>query len=106
MSTISYSASQRTPIIAQLLTALIGGVILFFAAIFLWSVGYQLVYAGRIFPGISVAGVDVSGLSPQDAALKLSETLSYPMNGKILFRDGANIWLASTPPLVMVFDPS
>ncbi|HEY9152247.1 MAG TPA: VanW family protein [Anaerolineales bacterium] len=106
MSALSYPASQRTPILAQLLTALVGGVILFFAAILIWTLGYQLVYAGRIFPGVEVAGVRLSGLSPQDAALKLSQTLSYPINGKILFRDGAHVWVASPAQLGMVFDPS
>ncbi|NJN80253.1 MAG: hypothetical protein HC797_07170 [Anaerolineales bacterium] len=71
-----------------------------------WVLGYQLAYAGRIFPGTSVAGVDLSGLSPNDAALKLSQTLSYPNTGKILFRDGERVWVASPSELGMVFDPS
>ena len=106
MPALSYPASQRTPLLAQLLTAFVGGIILFFGAIFLWTLGYQLIYAGRIFPGISVAGVDLSGMSPQDAALKLSQTLSYPISGKVLFRDGSNVWVASPAQLGMVFDPS
>jgi len=106
MSALTYPASQRTPIIAQLLTAIIGGLVLFLAAIFLWTVGYQLIYAGRIFPGVSVAGVDLSGMSPQDAALKLSQSLSYPISGKVLFQDGSKIWVASPAQLGMVFDPS
>ncbi len=106
MSSLSYPAAQRTPILAQLLTAIVGGIILFLAAIFLWTLGYQLIYAGRVFPGVSVAGIDLSGMSPQDAALKLSQTLSYPISGKVLFRDGSNVWVASPAQLGMVFDPS
>ena len=63
-------------------------------------------YAGRIFPGVSVAGVDLSGLSRDEAAVKLSQTLSYPLTGKILFRDGEKVWVASPAELGMVFDPS
>jgi Putative peptidoglycan binding domain len=106
MSAFPYPASQRTPVIAQLLTAFVGGVVLFFAAIMIWVLGYQLIYAGRIFPGVSVAGVDLSGMSPQDAALKLSQTLSYPISGKVLFRDGSNVWVAAPAELGMAFDPS
>jgi vancomycin resistance protein YoaR len=106
MSALSYPASQRTPVIAQLLTAVVGGVLLFLGAVFLWVLGYQLIYAGRIFPGVSVAGVDLAGMSPQDAALKLSQTLSYPISGKLLFRDGSNVWVAAPAELGMVFDPS
>ena len=90
----------------QILAALTGGFVLFIGIILFWTVGYQLAYAGRIFPGVSVAGVDLSGLSPNDAALRLSQTLSYPITGKILFRDADKVWVASPAELGMVFDPS
>lgn len=83
-----------------------GGALLFLGIVTIWMVGYQLAYAGRIFPGVSVAGVDLSGLSPNEAALKLNQTLSYPITGKVLFRDGEQIWVASPVELGMVFDPS
>lgn len=90
----------------QILAALLGGFVIFIGITMVWTLGYQLAYAGRIFPGVSVAGVDLSGLSPNEAALKLSQTLSYPLNGKILFRDGEKMWVASPAELGMVFDPS
>jgi hypothetical protein len=90
----------------QILAALIGGLLLFFAISITWTLGYQLLFAGRIFPGVSVAGVDVSGLAPDDAALKLSQTLSFPNTGKILFRAVDKVWVASPAELGMVFDPS
>src|SRR5512138_444785 len=105
MATISYPY-KRTPILPQIVTALISGTLLFFVLITVWTLGYQLLYAGRIFPGVSVAGVDLSGLRPSDAAVKLNQTLSYPITGKILFRDGEKAWVASPAPLGMVFDPS
>ncbi|MBL8049832.1 MAG: VanW family protein [Anaerolineales bacterium] len=88
------------------LAVLAGGIAIFFSIVIVWVLGYQLIYAGRIFPGVSVAGVDLSGLSPNDAALKLSQTLSYPNTGKVLFRDGEKFWVASPAELGMVFDPS
>jgi hypothetical protein len=96
----------RRDLLRQVLAVLIGGLLLFFAITITWTLGYQLFYAGRIFPGISVAGVELSGLSPNDAALKLSQTLSYPITGKVLFRDGDKLWVASPAELGMVFDPS
>jgi vancomycin resistance protein YoaR len=90
----------------QIAAAVIGGMTLFFGVLIVWSLSYQLVYAGRIFPGVSVAGLDLSGLSPNDAALKLSQTLSYPITGKILFREGEKLWVAAPAELGMVFDPS
>src|SRR6266498_4339897 len=121
MATISYKRStiaphgsgggpidpyKRNPVFPQIVAALVSGFILFFGLIITWTLGYQLLYAGRIFPGVSVAGVDLSGMKPSDAAVKLSQTLSYPINGKILFRTGQQAWIASPAQLGMVFDPS
>lgn len=105
MATVSYPY-QRTPIFPQVVAAFISGVVLFLVLIIGWTLGYQLLYAGRIFPGVSVAGVDLSGLTPSDAAIRLSETLAYPINGKVLFRDGEKAWVATPAQLGMVFDPS
>ena len=105
MATISYPY-KRTPIFPQLVAAFVSGLALFFALMITWTVGYQLLYAGRIFPGVSVAGVDLSGMRPSDAAVKLNETLSYPITGKILFKNGEKAWMASPAQLGMVFDPS
>jgi len=100
------NAAFRNNLIKQILAALVGGFIIFSAIVLFWTIGYQLAFAGRIFPGVSVAGVDLSGLSPNDAALKLSQTLSYPITGKVLFRDADKVWVASPAELGMVFDPS
>ena len=105
MATVSYPY-QRTPVFPQIVAAFISGVVLFFGLILAWVLGYQLMYAGRIFPGVSVAGVDLSGMTPSDAAIKLNQSLSYPINGKILFRHGEQVWVATPAQLGMVFDPS
>lgn len=99
-------ATFRPTPVQQVFAAIAGGLLLFFAIALLWTLSYQLIYAGRIFPGVSVAGVDLSGLSPNEASLKLNQTLSYPITGKVLFRDGERIWVASPVELGMVFDPS
>ena len=75
MTTISHPY-QKTPMLPQVAVAVIGGVTLFFMLIITWVLGYQLVYAGRIFPGVSVAGVDLSGMKPTGAAVRLNEALS------------------------------
>ncbi|MCL4261225.1 MAG: hypothetical protein KJZ52_11430, partial [Anaerolineales bacterium] len=105
MTSISHPY-QKLPVFPQIIAAIVSGVIVFLGALFIWTLGYQLVYAGRIFPGVSVAGVDLSGLTRDEAAVKLSQTLSYPFTGKILFRDGEKAWVASPVELGMTFDPS
>ena len=106
MTAYSRSYPHSFPRVAQILAALTLGFGAFLAVVVAWTLGYQLLYAGRIFPGVTVAGVDLSGLAPSDAALKLNQTLSFPISGKIVFRDGGNVWLASPVELGMVFDAS
>jgi vancomycin resistance protein YoaR len=50
--------------------------------------------------------VDLSGMTPSDAAVKLNQALSFSTTGKILFRDGEKAWIATPAELGMVFDPS
>jgi len=106
MASYSYHQPRQALFLPQILAALLGGLALFLIAATLWTLGFQLLYAGRIFPGVSVAGVDLSGMAPADASLKLSQTLSYPYTGKIILRDGEKIWLVSPAQMGMAFDAS
>ena len=106
MATASYPYPQRNPLLPQILAALVSGFALFLGVLLMWTVGFQLIYAGRIFPGVSVAGVDLSGLSPSDAAVKLSQALSYPYTGKIVLRDGGKVWVVTPAQMGMAFDAS
>ena len=106
MSIASYPRSDRPSIMVYIVTSMAVGVVLFLAAVFLWVIGYQLVYAGRIFPGVSVAGVDISGMSPGDAALKLSQTLTSCLMARYCFEMEIKPGWLSPLQLGMVFDPS
>lgn len=106
MATTMVRIPQKPSILPQFIAALAGGMALFLGVVIVWTLGFQLLYAGRIFPGVSVAGVDLSGMSPSDAAVKLGQTLSYPITGKVVFRDRDRVWVASPVQLGMVFDPS
>lgn len=85
---------------------LLGGLSIFLSLALVWVLVHEFVYAGRVFPGVLVAGVDLSGMSPADGTLKLSQKLSYPISGKIVFRQGDKVWVASPVQLGMVFDAS
>ena len=106
MATASYPYQRRNPLLPQVVAALVSGLSLFLVVVLIWTVGFQLLYAGRIFPGVSIAGVDLSGLSPSEAALKLNQTLSYPYTGKIVLRDGGKVWVVTPAQMGMAFDAS
>ena len=88
----------------QGLAAVSGGLVLFLIFIGLVAGGYDLLFSGRIFPGISMAGVDLSSMSPQQAMVALNQRLSYPAKGQILLRYGERVWTATPAELGMVFD--
>lgn len=106
VTSISHAAPGRFPIIVYAIFVFIVALLIYLAAILTIVFGHQLVYAGQIFPGVSIGGLDVSGLPPEKAAVRLSERLSYPMTGKVVFQQGSRAWVASPAELGMVFDAS
>ncbi len=98
------SQPKRNPVLLQILAAILGGLVLFLAGAGAISSGYQLVFSDRVFPGIMMAGVDLSSLTPEQASAALGQHLSYPTSGKIVFRNGDQVWAATPAELGMVFD--
>ena len=104
MATISEAIPPRPSLISQLTTALVTGVILALLTILTISGAFQLWFSGRILPGVSVAGVDLSGLDPTEASLKIYQGIQFPGAGKILFRDGEKNWLTSPAELGLMIN--
>jgi vancomycin resistance protein YoaR len=98
----SYRPLDAAP---QIMIAMLGGLIVFTCLILAVAIGFNVFYAGQIFPGVSVAGVDLSGLKPDEAASLLASRLDYPQRGRILFKDGEKYWLATPAELGFFLDP-
>lgn len=90
--------------IPQVFLALVGGIALFFVLLLGAVITFDLVHAGQVFPGVSVAGIDVSGLSPQQAAERLARNLTYPVTGNIVFKQGEKVWVSKPAELGLFFD--
>jgi len=95
---------EPTPVFPQILLALLGGLLLTFLAFSSFAAGYQYRHSGLIFPGVTVAGVDVSGLTPDEASARLWEQLAYPHQGRVAFQDGSTLWVAAPAELGLVLD--
>ncbi|MGA2112775.1 MAG: VanW family protein [Anaerolineales bacterium] len=65
---------------------------------------YQSAYNGRIYLGVSVGGMDLSGLTAEQAAEQLLAGTSYPQKGAITFTDGRQSWSASPSQLGVSID--
>ena len=106
----NYSASTSgligpVTIFSQILAALAAGSVIFVVLLVSVVVGYSAYHAGQIYPGVSMMGVDLSGLQPDEAAAQLSQQITYPHQGRILLRDEDKVWLASPSDLGLYFEP-
>ena len=75
------------------------------AAVLALTLGYQLAHRGEIFPGVSVGQVDLSGLTPAEAAVRLQAVYDYPQRARFILRDGERTWTATPYELGILFDP-
>lgn len=65
---------------------------------------HQLRYRGRIFHGVSVWGIDLSGQTPLQAASSLSLRFQYPNQPAFQLDDGDRTWTATPAELGVAFD--
>jgi vancomycin resistance protein YoaR len=65
---------------------------------------YDAGYSDRVFPGISVYGMDLSGLPFDQAAFRMSEGFSYPRDGRITITYEGKTWTATPGDLGLGLD--
>jgi vancomycin resistance protein YoaR len=91
-------------VIAQVLISLVCGVIIFTMLVAGLIAVYEIYFTDQVFPGVRVAGIDLSGMEREEAQALLLQKSDYPERGRILFRDGDSIWLASPTDLGFELD--
>lgn len=111
MQTVPQRAARwRKPqdylLLEQGMISLLLGVILSFVMTTVVYVGFELLYLGRVYPGISVQGVKVGGLTTMQAAQELAALVSYPQQGQILvYYEGQN-WVFKPQEIGLFYDPA
>ncbi|MGD0708825.1 MAG: VanW family protein [Anaerolineaceae bacterium] len=106
MQVISRPFISTQSVIRQVFLALFFGVCVFLFVLFILSLGFQLVFIGRILPGVTVAGIDVGGMTVTDAARKINATITFPRSGHITLQDGDQTWQATPANLGLILDPN
>lgn len=86
------------------LFALLVSLVLTTTGIILLIGGVQLLYIGRIFPGVQVGGIDLSGLTPAQAASTLSQNITYPQSGRLILQDNEQSWLVYPAQIGLYLD--
>lgn len=106
MRETTYPSSMKSrSTLEQVAVAMVLGFVLFTVAIVAIYAAFQIWYGGRIFPGVTVNGVAVGGLTPASAASTITQEFSFPQSGKILLQDGGQTWLVSPGQLGLYLDP-
>ena len=88
----------------RLLLILLGSLCVFSLALIAIFIGFQIKYAGNIYSGVQVGWVDLSGMTPDEAAFVLAREHNYTHNGKLVFRDRDQSWLATPSEVGLVFN--
>jgi vancomycin resistance protein YoaR len=76
----------------------------FLAALATFVAVTRLVYTGHTLPGVRVGAVDVAGRTENEIGAILGAALTYPETGRIVLRDGAQVWTATPAELGAVVD--
>ena len=102
------NSQQKTdmPIVIKLGLAVMASVIVFGALALIAWLGFEVVYADRIYPGVYVLDYDLSGLTEAEVSQLLSEKLDYTYAGQVQFTYQDQDWSASPIDLGYMVDPS
>jgi vancomycin resistance protein YoaR len=76
----------------------------FLAALATFLAMTRLVYTGHTLPGVRIGAIDVAGHTENEITAILGAALTYPETGRIVLRDGAQVWTATPAELGAVVD--
>ncbi len=103
---MSANANHQQNLWTQILIALPLSLLFFGAAVIMLLIGFEVVYAERIYPGVSLHDQDLSGLTLDEAQSLLAEDLSYTYEGSLTLAYGEETWEANPIDLGYLIDPS
>jgi vancomycin resistance protein YoaR len=93
-----------TRIMVRILSVLLAAALTLALAFAVSTSMYQSANSGRIYPGVSVFGMNLSGLSAVDAAQQMDAGFNYPRDGRIVFTYGDKKWTATPGDLGLGLD--
>jgi len=78
--------NQIVDLIFQALTALSIGVFIFIFIIFFVITTFQLMYNGRIFPGVNVGNINIGGLTVDEAEIRLTQSHRFSGSNHLILK--------------------
>lgn len=104
MKNLMRATSPKTAI-NQLFHALIFSLIAFIVLALMLLLGFEVVYANRIYPGVFLHDLDLSGMTRDEARQYLAEALAYTYEGDLRFTYEDQVWEARPIDLGYLIDP-
>ena len=92
------------PFPVQIALALALGLALFLFSLLAVVFSYNLSYQDAVFPGVRVGGVELGGMSLEQSQIALAQQLSYPEQGRIIFKDNEQLWTVRPAELGLYLD--
>jgi len=86
--------------------ALLSATLVFLTGMAIFLLGSRLFFLGKAYPGVQAAGLNLSGKSMEEIESALSEKLTYPTRGLIVFYDEEQIALTKPATLGVSIDVS
>jgi len=99
------SANPKS-VINQLFRALIISLVAFTALVLMLLLGFEVVYANRVYPGVFLHDLDLSGMTFDETRQYLAEALAYTYEGELTFTYGDQVWEARPIDLGYLIDPT
>lgn len=78
--------------------------IMLFFIVALYLALHQLQYSNMIYPGVSAFGVNIGGMTREQATAALSQQFTYGSSAVFTFRDGERFWQKTAGELGVRFD--
>lgn len=94
----------KASFLRQSLSALFLGIIVVLLLLVFWVAGSHLLFANRIFPGVSLNGISLGGMTEREAMQTIASNYSFPQTGHILLQAGDGSWLVSPAQLGVYVD--
>ena len=101
-----YSKDQFKQIAFKIGLSLAGGIVLFSLVVGLLAWSFRAVYRGRVYPGIYLGWINLSGQTPTGAADLLQNEFDYPEDGEIILQYDDLSWSATPAELGLFFSPN
>jgi hypothetical protein len=105
MTTYSYNPEPHVnPWWIRLPVLMITGTILVVASLIALTALYQVRYQNKIIPGVSAYGIELGGMSREEAIAALDGRFTYDQEAVFTFRDGERFWQLNAGDLGVSID--